>query len=160
PSTTRKRMSSNCWRVTGMSPCLIRRSPSHQAAAKPDRYMSPYQRTASGPIWKATGSMSGWASTSGTAQAARLRDEFTRCRAEGPAAPGEPELELWVLVGKLAVDHAAPAEVRDRSGNHRYAKAARDQADHGLHLDRFLRHVEGEARACREPADDIVQARR
>ena len=33
--------------------------PSHQAAAKPRRYMSPYQRTASGPMAKAIGSICG-----------------------------------------------------------------------------------------------------
>src|SRR5690242_8755316 len=104
-------MSSNCWRVMGRMPCLMRRRPSHHAAAKPVRYMSPYQRTASGPIWKAIGSMSGWASMSAFAQAARLRDELVRCRVAAAAPPGEPQLEGRMLVGQPAIDHAAPAEV-------------------------------------------------
>src|SRR5262245_18464070 len=105
PSTTRKRMSSNVWRVTGTMPCLMRRRPSHHAARKPARYMRPYQRTASGPIWNAIGSMSGWASMSGLAQAARLGDEFVRGGTAAAAAPGEPEFEHWMFVGDLAIDH-------------------------------------------------------
>jgi hypothetical protein len=51
--------SSNCLRVIGALACRIRVEPSHQAAAKPTRYMRPYQRTASGPIEKAMGSICG-----------------------------------------------------------------------------------------------------
>src|SRR5260221_8114715 len=153
-------MSSNCARVTGMMPCLMRRMPSHQAAAKPTRYIKPYQRTASGPIWNATGSMSGWTSTLGFCQASGLGDEFCRGGAARAAAPGEPDLEHRMPVGEPAIDDAAPSEVSDRARHYGRAQAARDEAHYGLHLNRFLRHVEGEARACRGPANDIVQARR
>src|ERR1044071_8405221 len=153
-------MSSNCARVTGKMPCLMRRRPSHQAAAKPARYISPYHRTASGPTWNAIGSMSGWASTLALRHLPRLRDEFRRRGIDAGASPGEPQLERRVPVGELAVDDAAPAEVRDRARNDCYAQSARDQAHYGLHLYRFLGHVEGKARARGEPADDIVQARR
>lgn len=43
----------------GASSSVILRKPSHQAAAKPATYMSPYHRIASGPIEKAIGSMLG-----------------------------------------------------------------------------------------------------
>src|SRR5678809_913993 len=150
-------MSSNCWRVTGTMPCLMRRMPSHHAAAKPARYMRPYQRTASGPIWKAIGSISGWASTSGLRQLSRLSEELGRSGARRAFAPREPEFEHRMPVGELAVNDAAPAKVRHRLRHDCDAQAAGDEAYHRLHLYRFLRHVEGEARARREPADDIVQ---
>ena len=37
-----------------------RRCASNQAATKPSRYISPYHRMASGPIWTATGSNCGY----------------------------------------------------------------------------------------------------
>src|SRR6185436_10402946 len=63
PTIEPKSRSSNCCRVTGEPPRAMRRTPSHQAAAKPARYMRPYQRTASGPMENATGSKFGWTST-------------------------------------------------------------------------------------------------
>src|SRR5688500_12960139 len=40
----------------------MRQRPKIQTSAKATRYMSPYQRTASGPSWSAIGSKSGWTS--------------------------------------------------------------------------------------------------
>src|SRR6185295_18062112 len=128
PSTTRNRMSSNCCRVTGRMPCLMRRMPSHQAAAKPARYMSPYQRTASGPIWKAMGSMSGWVSKSGLCEEPRVSKELGRGGARTTRAPRQPQLEHRMPVGELPVDHAAPPKVRHRLGHYGDAEAAGDEA--------------------------------
>ena len=44
------------------APARMRRRPNHQTSAKPIRYMSPYQRTASGPMEIAIGSKFGWIS--------------------------------------------------------------------------------------------------
>src|SRR5258706_1689946 len=153
-------MSSNCARVTGTVALRMRRMPSHHAAAKPTRYMRPYQRTASGPIWNATGSMSGWTSKLGLRQAARLGNEFLGSGGGCAAAPGEPQLEHRMPVGEPAIHDAASPQVGDRARYYGCTQPARDEAHYGLHLNRFLRHVEREARARREPADDIVQARR
>src|SRR4051812_15025760 len=102
-------MSSNCWRVIGRMPRLMRRRPSHHAAAKPAKYIRPYQRTASGPIWNAIGSMSGWASTLELRQPPRLRHELGRRGVDGATPPSEPQLERGMPVGELAVDDPAPA---------------------------------------------------
>jgi hypothetical protein len=53
-------MSSNCARLTGATPRSMRLRPSHQHEPKASRYISPYQRTASGPMENAIGFMSGW----------------------------------------------------------------------------------------------------
>src|SRR5205807_5538066 len=60
PRTAVNSKSSNCCRVTGARPFAIRLRPSRQPAAKPTRYMRPYQRTASGPMENAIGSIFGW----------------------------------------------------------------------------------------------------
>src|SRR5258706_1854 len=108
-------MSSNCARVTGMMPCLMRRMPSHQAAAKPTRYIKPYQRTARGPIWNAIGSISGWAGTVGVSQASGVGDEVGCGGGARAAGPGSPGLEHRMPVGEPAIDDAAPSEVSDRA---------------------------------------------
>src|SRR5688500_15855594 len=92
-------------------------APSHQPMTKPARYMTPHQRTASGPSENAIGSMFGWTSTAGLAGApARERQEVARRGAQAAAWPGEPQIEPRVAVGELAIDHAAPAEIGDRAG--------------------------------------------
>src|SRR5512138_1247677 len=111
-------MSSNWARVTLTTPCRMRRRPSHHAAAKPARYISPYQRTASGPMWKATGSMSGCASTLALRPLPGLRQELRSGSVSWAAPPSEPQLEQGVLVGEPAIDDAAPAEIRHRARDH------------------------------------------
>src|SRR5687767_2095899 len=105
----RNSRSSSCARVIGAWPLAILRTPSHQPAAKPARYMRPYQRTANGPTENAIGSMLGWTSTRGLAGAARERQEVARGGAEAAARPGEPQVEPRVAVVDLAIHHAAPA---------------------------------------------------
>ena len=58
PTATKKIMSSTCCAVHPL--LAARRRPSHHAATKPSRYISPYQRTFSGPSATATGSISGY----------------------------------------------------------------------------------------------------
>src|SRR5688572_11141841 len=152
-------MSSNCRRVTGAAPPAILLTPSHQAAAKPARYMSPYQRTASGPIENATGSICGWTSMR-LRFAPGVRDEVAPGRAQGARAPGEPQLQARVPVADRAVDHTPAAKVRKGGGHDRRSQPARHQAHYGLHLYGFLRNVEGEARPGGEPRHDIVKAGR
>src|SRR5207247_8421895 len=154
--------SSNCCRVTGASPFAIRRRPSHQPAAKPTRYMRPYQRTASGPMEIATGSILGWISMGAALarEASRLRRKFASCGAERAAAPGKPQVEPRMRLGDLAVDDPAPAEIGERARHDRYTQPARHQAYYGLHLNCLLGYVERKARARRKTGHDIVQAGR
>src|SRR3989441_2647385 len=63
PNTPKKSMSSTsrgCQPVSRF--CRARILPRTTKSAKPTRYISPYQRTASGPMWNATGSNCGWTS--------------------------------------------------------------------------------------------------
>src|SRR6266498_1639491 len=63
PKTPKKSISSTsrgCQPVSRF--CRARTLPSTTKSTKPTRYISPYQRTASGPTWKATGSNCGWTS--------------------------------------------------------------------------------------------------
>src|SRR5437763_11532507 len=63
PKTPKKSMSSTsrgCQPVSRF--CRARILPRTTKSTKPTRYISPYQRTASGPIWNATGSNCGWTS--------------------------------------------------------------------------------------------------
>src|SRR2546428_2615812 len=63
PKTPKKSMSSTsrgCQPVSRF--CRARILPRTTKSAKPTRYISPYQRTASGPMWNATGSNCGWTS--------------------------------------------------------------------------------------------------
>src|SRR3954467_11648117 len=150
-------MSSSCARVTGAMPRAMRRVASHQPMANPARYMRPYQRTASGPMEKAIGSMFGWISMALACAAPCVREKIARRGADFAAAPREPHIEAWVRVGNLAVDHPAAAKVGNRRRHDRHAQSARHQAHHRLHLYRLLRHLKGEARACREPGDYIVE---
>src|SRR6202162_1602911 len=64
PKTPKKSMSSTsrgCQPVSRF--CRARILPSTTKSTKPTRYISPYQRTASGPTLKATGSNCGWTSS-------------------------------------------------------------------------------------------------
>src|SRR5688572_24192984 len=135
--------------------------PSHQPIAKPARYMSPYQRTASGPIENAMGSMLGCVSTGArlTCNTARVGQEVPSCGAERAAPPREPEVEARMGVGDFAVSDAAPAEIRERRRNDGDAQSARDQAHDGLHLNRLLGDARRETGAPRKPGHDVVQAR-
>src|SRR6202521_5008822 len=84
PKTPKKSMSSTsrgCQPVSRF--CRARILPSTTKSTKPTRYISPYQRTASGPTWKATGSNCGWTSIHDrrerTAPRALLEsDDYTR----------------------------------------------------------------------------------
>src|SRR3989442_711693 len=63
PKTPKKSMlstSRGCQPVSRF--CRARILPRTTKSTKPTRYISPYQRTASGPIWNATGSNCGWTS--------------------------------------------------------------------------------------------------
>src|SRR5436190_7170033 len=63
PKTPKKSMSSTsrgCQPVSRF--CRARILPRTTKSTKPTRYISPYQRTASGPMWNATGSNCGWTS--------------------------------------------------------------------------------------------------
>src|SRR5258705_12926758 len=145
-------MSSSCARVTGARPALMRRVPSHQTEAKASRYMTPYQRTASGPIENTIGSKFGCVNMLArlARYAPRVQHELARGDSLGAAAPGQPQVEARMGVGDLAVGDAAPPEVGHRSRHHGDAEAARDQAHDGLHLDRLLRHTRCEAGTRRE----------
>src|SRR5690606_18098964 len=153
-------MSSNWARDTGAAPRAIRLVPSHQAAAKPSRYMRPYQRTARGPIENATGSKFGWTSIGLATGLAGERDELARRSVERAPPPGEPEVKAGMRVGELPIGDAAPAEVRHRSGHDGGPQPARHQAHYGLHLNGLLSDVERHASTGGEPRDDIVQAGR
>src|SRR5262245_15381382 len=98
-------MSSSCARVTGDMPRLMRSVASHQPRAKPARYMRPYQRTASGPMEKATGSKFGWTSIALAGKAPRVGEEIARRRRQLGAAPGKPYVEPRMRIGQLAVHH-------------------------------------------------------
>src|ERR1700739_2447027 len=57
PSIAENARSENCSNDTGKPPCCRWRLPRYQAPGHPNRYMMPYQCTASGPIEKAIGLM-------------------------------------------------------------------------------------------------------
>src|SRR5260221_3468908 len=141
-------MSSSCARVTGARPALMRRVPSHQTEAKASRYITPYQRTASGPIENTIGSKFGCVNM--LARLARyapcVQHELARGDSQRAAAPGEPQLEARMGAGHLAVGDAAPPEAGHPGRHHSDAEAACNEAHDGLHLDCLLRHARREAR--------------
>ena len=125
--------------------------------------MRPYQRTASGPDGERDRIEVRVDQHAGGDYRARRRaccDELAGRAAERASAPGEPEVEPRVRVGDLAVDDAAPTEVRDRSWDHGDAEPARDEAHDGLHLNRLLRDPWRISGAGGERGDDVVEAGR
>src|SRR6478752_9949593 len=100
--------------------------------SKPRRYMRPYQRTASGPMEKAMGSMLGWWSMALAGVLPRGGEKIASAGAEAASTPREPHVEPRMRVGYLSVGYAAPAEVGYGGRHDRHAQSARHQAHHCL----------------------------
>src|SRR6185369_5126145 len=153
--------------------CRARILPRTTNNTNPTRYMSPYQRTARGPRWMATGSNCGWTSIGRImtlpprlpGAPPRSADRLARrgyelreaCAAVG-RPPREQHRQQRRILSQPAVDNAAAPHVAQRRRHQGNAKAGGYKTDDRLHLDRFLRDARREVAPPAEIDDRVVQA--